>query len=976
MTVAPVKRPTPTFRYGAAFFDDRTGIRFEAHHPQERPDLWIRYLDGLHKRFAKHGFGEIVDRDQLLDGSGVSMFFVGLDQNDDVVAGIRIHGPLDSVDQASTLQEMSRSPEIDRLRRIVARYIPYGVIEGKGAWGRKKGAGLHSVMQTLMRCWHQALAWTESEVLLGVVNERNRAIIAATGARELSTQSVPFPTDELRAILMWGRRPRTAKLCDPDQARRSRIEADQLRSQLDSSTSGWSSPAAPASNSWRCIVLDERTRAQRQIIRTLSSDPQTVVIDRLADQRAELERLVPRIGHEIQGETPRYVYFPWRSTLVKMLGPTGFERLRLDRNRNKVTLEEQARFRSLRIGIVGLSVGHVIAHTLALEGLCGELRLADMDRIELSNLNRIPDGVFDLGVNKAVAAARRIAEIDPYLPVRLYPAGVDRSNVEDFLDGLDLVVEECDSFDVKLLVREAAKKRRIPVIMETSDRGLFDVERYDVEPEHQPFHGLLGALTSSELAKLTIEETIPYLLRVVGAEKATARGAASLLEIGATLSTWPQLGGDVTLGAATVAAAVRRFGLGQPLPSGQIRIDLDELLGSGMAPPPQSDDPAPAALAHRTLAGPSEQRAQQVLTEEGEPPVPEHPDLAVAYAANRAPSGGNAQPWRFELRPGALYVYLDIEETNAMDVHYRASHVAIGAALFNARVAAAAQGRPGVVELFPEGPDGPVGVLRYSAGGADERQLASLYRAMLERGANRKNGDGSPLHPDLVRRLVHAVSAEGAQLQLITDREQLDRCANVLAESDRLRFLSPVLHRSMMRELRWPGRDPLEDGIDVRSLELPPHELASLSIIARPEVMKLLAEWDGGGLLTNRAKAAIRTCSALAVVTIRDSRLASYVSGGMAVERLWIEAQRADLSVQPYSPASAWALDDEDFVVLGGEGFARPLREMDRQFRSAAGLGPDAVLAIVLRLSTHTPPPSVRSFRRRVEQRTTTLCDR
>src|SRR5579875_2992918 len=371
MTVAPVKRPTPTFRYGAAFFDDRTGIRFEAHHPQERPDLWIRYLDGLHKRFAKHGFGEIVDRDQLLDGSGVSMFFVGLDQNDDVVAGIRIHGPLDSVDQASTLQEMSRSPEIDRLRRIVARYIPYGVIEGKGAWGRKKGAGLHSVMQTLMRCWHQALAWTESEVLLGVVNERNRAIIAATGARELSTQSVPFPTDELRAILMWGRRPRTAKLCDPDQARRSRIEADQLRSQLDSSTSGWSSPAAPASNSWRCIVLDERTRAQRQIIRTLSSDPQTVVIDRLADQRAELERLVPRIGHEIQGETPRYVYFPWRSTLVKMLGPTGFERLRLDRNRNKVTLEEQARFRSLRIGIVGLSVGHVIAHTLALRG-CAE----------------------------------------------------------------------------------------------------------------------------------------------------------------------------------------------------------------------------------------------------------------------------------------------------------------------------------------------------------------------------------------------------------------------------------------------------------------------------------------------------------------------------------------------------------------------------------------------------------------------------
>ena len=64
---------------------------------------------------------------------------------------------------------------------------------------------------------------------------------------------------------------------------------------------------------------------------------------------------------------------------------------------------------ALTIGIVGLSVGHAIAHTLALEGMCGRLRLADNDRIELSNLNRIPATVLDIGINKAVVAARRIA---------------------------------------------------------------------------------------------------------------------------------------------------------------------------------------------------------------------------------------------------------------------------------------------------------------------------------------------------------------------------------------------------------------------------------------------------------------------------------------------------------------------------------------------------------------------------------------
>ena len=61
--------------------------------------------------------------------------------------------------------------------------------------------------------------------------------------------------------------------------------------------------------------------------------------------------------------------------------------------------------------------------------------------------------------------------------------------MDEFFDGLDLVIEECDSLDMKVRVREEARARGIPVLMETSDRGLFDVERFDVEPERPLFHG-------------------------------------------------------------------------------------------------------------------------------------------------------------------------------------------------------------------------------------------------------------------------------------------------------------------------------------------------------------------------------------------------------------------------------------------------------------------------------------------------------
>jgi molybdopterin/thiamine biosynthesis adenylyltransferase len=324
-------------------------------------------------------------------------------------------------------------------------------------------------------------------------------------------------------------------------------------------------------------------REQDAVVRALLDDPTVGVVDTTLDQLASLRRLLPAMDGDYE-ELPRWVHYPWRRTLVRVLGPRDFDRLRLDRNRNKITSEEQARFRGLRVGVVGLSVGHAVAHTLALEGLCGELRLADFDELDLSNLNRVPSSVFDLGVNKAVVAARRIAELDPYLNVQVFADGVTAETRDGFLDGLDLVVEECDSIDTKLLVRHHARARGIPVVMETSDGGVLDVERFDLEPDRPVFHGLLGEMKTADVADMTIEQKSTIAATLLEPRKLTPRMIASVPEIGRTLSTWPQLGGDVALGGAAVTAAVRAFGRGEPLPSGRRRIDLDALVRTGLDP--------------------------------------------------------------------------------------------------------------------------------------------------------------------------------------------------------------------------------------------------------------------------------------------------------------------------------------------------------------------------------------------------------
>ncbi|CCQ18468.1 UBA/THIF-type NAD/FAD binding protein [Rhodococcus sp. AW25M09] len=330
-------------------------------------------------------------------------------------------------------------------------------------------------------------------------------------------------------------------------------------------------------------VFDPSEREQDSVVRALLDDPTVGVVDTTLDQLASLRRLLPAMTGKTE-ELPRWVHYPWRRTLVRVLGPRSFDRLRLDRNRNKITSAEQARFRGLRVGVVGLSVGHAVAHTLALEGLCGELRLADFDELDLSNLNRVPSSVFDLGLNKAVVAARRIAELDPYLNVQVFADGVTAETLDGFLDGLDLVVEECDSIDTKLLVRHHARARGIPVVMETSDGGVLDVERFDLEPDRPVFHGLLGEMKTADVSDLTVEQKSTIAATLLEPTKLTPRMIASVPEIGRTISTWPQLGGDVALGGAAVTAAVRAFGRGEPLPSGRRRIDLDALVRTGVDP--------------------------------------------------------------------------------------------------------------------------------------------------------------------------------------------------------------------------------------------------------------------------------------------------------------------------------------------------------------------------------------------------------
>ncbi len=324
------------------------------------------------------------------------------------------------------------------------------------------------------------------------------------------------------------------------------------------------------------LVLDEIQGQLRELIKI--RNPQKVLTD---------DEYVQQIETLLNGESSHHygnwVYYPWNKKLVHLLNKDEFVELRTSRNLYKITPEERTTLLHKKIAIIGLSVGQMIALTLAMERTCDEIRLADFDLIELSNMNRIRTSVTNLGVSKAIVAAREIAELDPYINVKLFLDGITDDNIDDFLlkDGkIDLLIEECDGLDVKILSRIKAREYGIPVVMETNDRGMIDIERFDLEPNRALLHGLIpeNMENLAALRNLSNQEKVPLLGAMVGIEHISERMRLSLGEMGKTISTWPQLASSVVLGGAMVTDISRRILLNQSTLSGRYYVDFNELI--------------------------------------------------------------------------------------------------------------------------------------------------------------------------------------------------------------------------------------------------------------------------------------------------------------------------------------------------------------------------------------------------------------
>ncbi|ADU29045.1 thiazole biosynthesis adenylyltransferase ThiF [Evansella cellulosilytica] len=129
--------------------------------------------------------------------------------------------------------------------------------------------------------------------------------------------------------------------------------------------------------------------------------------------------------------------------------------------------EGQKSIRSKHVLVVGTgALGTGNAENLVRAGI-GTITIVDRDYVEFSNLQRqqlYTEKDAENRIPKAIAAKNRLKEVNSDVTIHAHVLDVTKEELEQLIDGVDLIVDGTDNFDTRLLINDIAQKYSIPWI--------------------------------------------------------------------------------------------------------------------------------------------------------------------------------------------------------------------------------------------------------------------------------------------------------------------------------------------------------------------------------------------------------------------------------------------------------------------------------------------------------------------------------
>ena len=199
------------------------------------------------------------------------------------------------------------------------------------------------------------------------------------------------------------------------------------------------------------------------------------------------------------------------------------------RNLGTLGIAGQLALLKARVAVVGVGgLGGLAIELLARQGI-GYLTVVDGDFFTCHNLNRqILATAHTLGMNKAIAAVSRVAEINPDVQVTAVPEMLTSDNAAEILSGVDVIVDALDSISSRRILFQTAQQMVVPLVHAAiagftgqvstilpGDHGVSSIFARPNESDHG-IESILGnpAVTPAVAAALQVQETVKLITGV------------------------------------------------------------------------------------------------------------------------------------------------------------------------------------------------------------------------------------------------------------------------------------------------------------------------------------------------------------------------------------------------------------------------------------------------------------------------------
>ncbi len=332
----------------------------------------------------------------------------------------------------------------------------------------------------------------------------------------------------------------------------------------------------------------------------------------------------------------------------------------------------------------------------------------------------------------------------------------------------------------------------------------------------------------------------------------------------------------------------------------------------------------------------------------------------------KAPSGGNEQPWRVAIDGDRMVIRPDAERSghSFLDVEGYAANFAVGCFAENVAIAAHSLGLEwteqtagGTVEFTFAGRRPPL---------LQEREwwpAHELMASIARRVTNRQPWAGATVPDAALAPLLGTVDPE-FRVTAVSAPEAKAVIGRAVGAADVVRMRNAAMFADMVREMCWSDGETARrrDGLDLRTLELPGATVTLLSLLRKAPGLRALLP---SNKLAETARLLVARCSHICCLSTRQPLTPdSMTAAGRSLQRLWLEATRAGLSLHPWTVSTLLLMRLEVFQGKDfTDGEARHIGAAGRDLRQGFGLAPEDHPVFVFRLFT-SPPPAARSLRR------------